>query len=212
MSLFLLTLTFCNGQQKDSYELQRLSMVQNQIADRGITNQNILKAFKKVPRHKFIPVDYISDAYDDHPLPIGYQQTISQPYVVAYMTDAVKASKGKKGLEIGTGSGYQAAILAELIDSVYTIEIVPELAKRSSELLGELGYKNIKVKQGDGYKGWSQHAPFDLIIVQLNEGGLLVIPVGEQDAVQQLILLEKKNGKVDKKVLSYVRFVPFTRE
>ncbi len=225
MPFFLFTLVQCNGQEGDRFLDQRNSMVQHQIVDRGINGQELVNAFLKVPRHRFVPAEYQNEAYDDHPLPIGFDQTISQPYVVAYMTDLVGASKGKRGLEIGTGSGYQAAILAELIDSVYTIEIVPELAKRSALLLSELGYNNILVKQGDGYKGWPEHAPFDLIIVtaacdqipqplvdQLAEGGKLIMPLGEPNSVQQLVLIERNYGKIQKKKLSYVRFVPLIRE
>ena len=179
---------------------------------------------RKVKRHLFVPEEYKSQAYNDYPLPIGYGQTISQPYIVAYMTETVIPKKNKTALEIGTGSGYQAAVLAEIVDSVYTIEIVPELADESAARLKMLGYSNIKVKSGDGYNGWSEHAPFDIILVtaaaeeipkplinQLAENGRLVIPVGETGSVQELILLVKKKGKIEKKRLTFVRFVPFKR-
>lgn len=210
--------------QTDKYISLRESMVKVQLMDRGITDMATLNAMRKVPRHLFVPPNYANDAYDDNPLPIGYGQTISQPYVVAYMTEVSRPSPKKKTLEIGTGSGYQAAILAELVDTVFTIEIVPELAKESYELFKKLGYKNIVAKYGDGYKGWPEHAPFDIIIVtaapeeiprplidQLAENGRMVIPVGPPAAVQELILMTKKNGKVNQKRLSFVRFVPFKR-
>ena len=192
--------------------------------DRGISDRATLNSMRKVPRHLFVPQNSINDAYDDSPLPIGYGQTISQPYIVAYMTEVSRPSPKKKVLEIGTGSGYQAAILAEIVDTVYTIEIVPELAKEAAETLKKLGYKNIVAKYGDGYKGWPEHAPFDIIIVtaaaeiipeplidQLAENGRLLIPVGSPASVQELILLTKKNGKIESKRLEYVRFVPFKR-
>lgn len=213
---------FC--QNKDAYESVRNSMVDDQIAGRGISDQATLKAMRKVPRHLFVPASSVKEAYSDRPLPIGYSQTISQPFVVAYMTELVKPAKGKKALEIGTGSGYQAAILAEIVDTVYTIEIVPELAKEAAVRLKILGYKNIVAKYGDGYKGWPGHAPFDIIIVtaaadhipqplkdQLAEGGRLVMPVGNPATVQELILLTKKKGKITEQRLEQVFFVPLKR-
>jgi protein-L-isoaspartate(D-aspartate) O-methyltransferase len=210
--------------QGDLYLSARNDMVKNQISDRGIRNTELLKAMKKVPRHLFVPAAYQKEAYNDYPLPIGYEQTISQPYIVAYMTELVNPDKRKKALEIGTGSGYQAAVLAELSDSVYSIEIIPELATESDKRLRKLGYKNIQVKYGDGYLGWKERAPFDCIIVtaaakeipqplieQLAENGRLVIPVGEAFSIQDLVLVVKKNGKVVKKNLVPVRFVPFKR-
>lgn len=210
--------------QTDRYEAARLRMVRVQIEDRGVTDPGVLRAMRKVPRHLFIPQEYSGQAYEDYPLPIGYNQTISQPYIVAYMTEVVKPSIKKKALEIGTGSGYQAAVLAEIVNQVYSIEIVPELALESYERLKKLGYRNITVKYGDGYQGWPEHAPFEIIIVtaaadqipaplvdQLAENGRLVIPVGEPMAVQELIQIEKKNGKIIKSRLTSVRFVPFKR-
>ena len=210
--------------QADRYYRERLDMVKHQISDRGIGDREVLKAMRKVPRHLFVPAEYQNEAYNDNPLPIGYGQTISQPYIVAYMTEVSRPEKKKKALEIGTGSGYQAAILADIVDSVYTIEIVPELAAESKARLKTLGYNNVIVRAGDGYNGWAQHAPFDIIIVtaaisevpkplsdQLAENGRMVIPVGEQGSVQELILLIKKNGKIEKKQLLPVRFVPFKR-
>jgi len=213
---------FC--QAGDQYESVRNRMVNDQISGRGISDQATLRAMRKVPRHLFVPASYAKDAYSDRPLPIGYRQTISQPFVVAYMTELVKPAKGKKALEIGTGSGYQAAVLAEIVDTVYTIEIVPELAKEAAARLNILGYKNIVAKYGDGYKGWSEHGPFDIIIVtaasdhipqalkdQLAEGGRLVMPVGNPATVQELILLTKKKGKITKQRLETVWFVPLKR-
>jgi len=213
---------FC--QNRDGYESVRNSMVDDQIAARGISDQATLKAMRKVPRHLFVPPSYIKEAYSDRPLPIGYSQTISQPFVVAYMTELVKPAKGKKALEIGTGSGYQAAILAEIVDTVYTIEIVPELAKEAAARLKKLGYQNIAAKYGDGYKGWPEHGPFDIIIVtaaadhipqplkdQLADGGRLVMPVGNPATVQELILLTKRNGKISEQRLETVWFVPLKR-
>jgi protein-L-isoaspartate(D-aspartate) O-methyltransferase len=211
-------------QQDDRFASAREKMVKEQIVSRGVTDQPTLRAMQKVPRHLFVPEEYRNEAYNDNPLPIGYGQTISQPYIVAYMTEVSKPTPEKKVLEIGTGSGYQAAILAEIVNYVYTIEIVPELARESSERLKKLGYTNITCKFGDGYKGWPEHAPFDIIVVtaapeqipqplidQLAENGRLVIPVGAASAVQELILIEKKNGNIEKKRLTFVRFVPFRR-
>jgi protein-L-isoaspartate(D-aspartate) O-methyltransferase len=211
--------------QVDKFVSLREKMVKEQIISRGITDKATLNAMRKVPRHLFVPEDIINEAYRDSPLPIGYNQTISQPYIVAYMTEVAKPDKKKKVLEIGTGSGYQAAILAEIVDTVYTIEIVPELAKESSELLKNLGYDNVIVKYGDGYKGWPEHAPFDIIIVtaapkqipeplkeQLAENGRMVIPVGPPGGIQELLLLVKKNNELKRSRLSFVRFVPFTRD
>ncbi len=210
--------------QTTSHDKAREKMVKEQILARGISDKAVIAAMRKVPRHLFVPAEYMSDAYEDSPLPIGYGQTISQPYIVALMTEAVKAGKGKRILEIGTGSGYQAAILAEIGDTVYTIEIVPELAKQSAALFRETGYTNIISKYGDGYQGWSQYAPFDIIVVtaapreiprplidQLSDNGRMVIPVGPPAAVQELILVEKTNGVIVQSRISFVRFVPFRR-
>jgi protein-L-isoaspartate(D-aspartate) O-methyltransferase len=210
--------------QDDKYVSARNSMVKIQLTDRGITDGATIKAMKKVPRHLFVPKDQENNAYGDFPLPIGYGQTISQPYIVAYMTEIVRPTEKKKALEIGTGSGYQAAVLAEIVRKVYTIEIITELAKESASRFDKLGYRNIIQKSGDGYAGWPENAPFDIIIVtaaakeipkplidQLAENGRLVIPVGEPGAVQELILLIKKNGKIERSRLASVRFVPFRR-
>ena len=210
--------------QNDKYTALRERMVKEQIVDRGISDKATLNAMRKVPRHLFVPEDIRNEAYDDNPLPIGYGQTISQPYIVAYMTEVSVPGPKKRVLEVGTGSGYQAAILAEITETVYTIEIVPELAKEASARFISLGYKNIVAKYGDGYQGWPEHSPFDIIVVtaaaekipqplldQLAENGRLVIPVGGPYDVQELILAVKKNGKIETKRLTFVRFVPFKR-
>jgi protein-L-isoaspartate(D-aspartate) O-methyltransferase len=214
-----------NNTQTDKYASIRHKMVSSQIESRGISDPSVLQAMRKVPRHLFVSPEYGDDAYGDFPLPISHGQTISQPYIVAYMTEILLPSKNKKVLEIGTGSGYQAAVLAEIADSVFTIEIVDELAREASSTLKKLGYKNIYVRSGDGYNGWPEHAPFDIIIVtaaadqipaplidQLADGGRLVIPVGKPGNVQELKLVTKKKGKVETERLIFVRFVPFKRK
>lgn len=218
----LLFLIFC---QTDTYKSQREKMVETQIAQRGIRDKLVLDAMKKVPRHLLVPEKIRSYAYSDMPLPIGEGQTISQPYMVALMTELTKPNKEMKVLEIGTGSGYQAAVLAEIVKDVYTIEIFEALGLRASRDLKSLGYENIHVRIGDGYKGWPEEAPFDAIIVtaapseipqplidQLAEGGRMIIPVGEEEKVQQLILGEKIKGKFKTRFISSVRFVPFLRD
>jgi protein-L-isoaspartate(D-aspartate) O-methyltransferase len=222
--LFTLMITGMAIPQADKFTSAREKMVDDQIADRGIKDPEVLRAMRKVQRHLFIPEEYRNDAYNDYPLPIGYGQTISQPYIVAYMTEAVKPTSKKKVLEIGTGSGYQAAVLAEIVKEVFTIEIVPELAKESAARLKKMDYSNISCKSGDGYQGWPDFAPFDIIIVtaaaeevpvplidQLAENGRLIIPVGKASAVQELQMLTKRNGKIETKRLTLVRFVPFKR-
>lgn len=217
--LILLTQT-----DNDEFKKQRERMVNLQIKARGVFDEKVLNAMRKVQRHLFVPKNRISEAYEDGPLPIGYGQTISQPFIVAYMTELINPSKCKKVLEIGTGSGYHAAVLAEIVDSVFTIEIITELYKEAKDRLEKLGYKNIKVKNADGYYGWKEYAPFDAIIVtaaaefvpppligQLKEGGKIVIPIGSPFATQTLVLIEKKDGKVYSKNLIPVRFVPFLR-
>ncbi|MFC1743316.1 protein-L-isoaspartate(D-aspartate) O-methyltransferase [Candidatus Riflebacteria bacterium] len=200
-------------------------MVRDQIKSRGVKDPAVLTAMCKVKRHLFVPTPLVPFAYGDRPLSIGYDQTISQPFIVAYMTELLKLKEGDRVLEIGTGSGYQAAILAEICHRgyVYTIEIVKPLADRSKELLKSLGYKNIEVKAGDGFVGWKEHAPFDAIIVtcapesippplleQLAEGGRLVIPLGAQWQAQVLQLVTKEKGKLIYKDVEWVRFVPMT--
>lgn len=209
---------------QDTFEKKREHMVRYQIEERGIKDINVLKAMRKVERHFFVPVDVKTHAYEDRPLPIGYGQTISQPYIVAFMTEILNLKEQDKVLEIGTGSGYQAAILAEICDSVFTIEVVPELGNRAKSMLKVLGYDGVIVKIGDGYQGWEEYQPFDAIIVtcapthipeklteQLREGGRMIIPVGER-YVQELILLEKRNGKLRRKHVLPVLFVPMVDE
>ena len=222
ISLILLFFIFFSGD--DTYKSQRERMVKNQIESRGIRNKETLRALRTVKRHLFVPESLIENAYEDRPLPIGYGQTISQPYIVAYMTEIIKPEKEHKVLEIGTGSGYQAAVLAEIVDQVYTIEIITELSTAAKERLKKLNYRNVEVMNADGYYGWKKHAPFDAIVVtaaaeyvppplieQLKEGGRMVIPVGSPFLVQTLILVKKENGKVLTESLLPVRFVPFKR-
>jgi len=210
--------------QVDRFKELRENMVRTQIVSRGVTDKAVIEAMRKVERHLFVPEVYIQQAYGDHPLPIGYGQTISQPYIVAFMTEILKLDKSSKVLEVGTGSGYQAAILAEICDSVYTVEIVQELGNRAKQLFEELGYSNIKVKIGDGYEGWAKYSPYDAIIVtcapthvpepledQLKEGGRMIIPVGER-YIQELVLLTKKNDTLRHSSVLDVRFVPMVDE
>jgi protein-L-isoaspartate(D-aspartate) O-methyltransferase len=225
MIILGLLITGRSFSQPDKYYTARMNMVKTQIIDRGISDSKTIESLRKVPRHCFVPQEYEKDAYGDYPLPIGYGQTISQPYIVAFMTESVKPDLKKKALEIGTGSGYQAAVLAEIADTVFTIEIVSELAKSSEALFKKLGYRNIIGKSGDGYNGWIEHAPFDIVIVtaaidkipeplidQLAEGGRMIIPVGSQYGSQELKLLVKRNGKIKVTTLLPVRFVPFKRQ
>lgn len=200
-------------------------MVRQQIRNRGINHKLTLKAMQTVDRHRFVPAGQQMRAYDDGPIPIGYGQTISQPYIVAYMTQLSDPEPGDKVLEVGAGSGYQAAILGEIVEQVYTIEIIPELGERARKLLKELGYDNIEVITGDGYFGHEQHAPYDAIVVtaaaeyipppliaQLKDGGKMIIPVGSPFMVQNLMLVEKKGEQITTTSLMPVRFVPFTRK
>lgn len=201
---------------------QRAEMVESQIRSRGITHRSTLQAMNTVPRHLYVPTAQQRYAYDDRPLPIGWGQTISQPYIVAYMTEMIQPLSTFRVLEIGTGSGYQAAVLAEIVDQVFTIEIVEPLGLQAKELL-EKNYRNVYVKIADGYHGWEENGPYDAIIVtaaaeyippplieQLKEGGRMIIPVGSPFRVQQLMLLEKKDGRISSRSLMPVRFVPFT--
>jgi len=223
-----LCVTPAAGEEKEDsggqFETLRKLMVEHQIKARGVTDSRVLAALQKVERHRFVPETYRDQAYDDHPLPIGEGQTISQPYIVGLMTSLVNPDSSKTVLEIGTGSGYQAAVLAETCKFVYTIEVIPSLGKNADRLLKDLGYMNIKVKIGDGYKGWKEFAPFDAIVVtcapshvpdplknQLNEGGKMVIPVGER-FIQYLKVLTKKRGKVVEDSIIPVRFVPMMNE
>jgi len=208
---------------EDGEVKSREAMVRNQLVAGGIRNPEVLQAMVEVPRHEFIPASLRPYAYADGPLPIGHGQTISQPFIVAYMTQALELSREDTVLEVGTGSGYQAAILGKVAKEVYTIEIVPPLAESAKAILSKLGFENVHVRLGDGYLGWPEKAPFDAIIVtcapdhvpeplisQLKEGGRLVIPVGEAGGVQHLVLLRKKNGQISKAKMLDVRFVPMT--
>jgi len=203
----------------------RLRMVEDQILARGVQDTATLRAMRAVPRHLFVPDQLAHRAYEDTPLPIGQGQTISQPYIVALMTELINPHPGQRVLEVGTGSGYQAAVLAKIVDSVFTIEILRDLARSASERLRDLGYGNVSVRQGDGYLGWPERAPFDAILVtaaaeeipgplvdQLKDGGLMVIPVGPPEMVQALTLVKKQGNNVVTRSLVPVRFVPLTRE
>jgi protein-L-isoaspartate(D-aspartate) O-methyltransferase len=212
------------GATEEPFAVQRRRMVEEQIKRRGVTDAAVLAAMQKVPRHLFVPVEERAEAYGDHPLPIGLGQTISQPYIVALMASLVEPGKGERVLEIGTGSGYQAAVLSELAREVYSIEIVAELGLRARRTLEELGYDNVEVRIGDGFQGWPDRAPFDAIVVtaapprvpepllsQLKTGGKLVVPVG--DLVQTLVVYSKRrDGGFDRKEIIPVRFVPMTGE
>lgn len=208
------------------YAMERQRMVQEQLEapGRGITNARVLEAMQKVPRHEFVSEDYRDEAYDDHPLPIGYGQTISQPFIVAFMTEQLDPQPTDRVLEIGTGSGYQAAVLAGLVKEVYTIEIIEPLAERAAADLARLSYTNVHARAGDGYAGWPEAAPFDAVIVtcapeavpqplvdQLKEGGRMIVPVGS-NWDQELVLLTKSGGELRRKSVLPVRFVPMTGE
>ncbi len=210
------------AQSEQEMNDQRERMVDRQIEKRGIENPRVLQALRDVKRHLFVPPDEVSEAYEDHPLPIGHGQTISQPYIVALMTESIDPQPTDRVLEIGTGSGYQAAVLSKLVARVYTIEIVDALGRDAKKRLADLGYDNVSVRVGDGYKGWPEEAPFDAIVVtaappeipqalvdQLADGGCMVVPVGT--AFQELLLIEKKKGEVTKRVITAVRFVPMVK-
>lgn len=210
-------------QGHDAWSEAREAMVARQIEARGIRSPAVLAAMRKVARHLFVPPDLAGDAYHDTPLPIGYGQTISQPYIVAYMSEALDVDRSHRVLEIGTGSGYQAAVLGELAGRVYTIEIVPELGERATRTLEALGYANVEVRVGDGYLGWPEQAPFDRIMVtaapdhvpqplidQLAVGGRLVVPVGR--GVQEMTIVTKHADRVVTETTIPVRFVPLTRK
>jgi protein-L-isoaspartate(D-aspartate) O-methyltransferase len=211
------------GFQSEATQSQRREeMVQSQIAARGIQDRAVLAAVRKVPRHRFVPPLLQARAYDDGPLPIGAGQTISQPFIVAWMTELIQPKPGMRVLEIGTGSGYQAAVLAECVAEVDTIEVIPELGHRAEAVLRELGYRNVQVRVGDGYGGWPERAPFDAILLtaapprdipkplldQLKIGGKLVAPVGRD--VQHLVRITRTETGWKREVLDLVRFVPMT--
>jgi protein-L-isoaspartate(D-aspartate) O-methyltransferase len=211
------------AQATDPYVQAREQMVREQVAPRGIADPRVLAAMRKVPRHELVPERYRDYAYADHPLPIGKSQTISQPYIVAYMTEKLELQGDEKVLEVGTGSGYQAAVLSELCAEVYSVEIVPSLARRAATDLERLGYENVHVVEGDGYRGLPDQAPFDAIIVtaapehipqplidQLKVGGRMVLPVG--DYYQELVLVTRDAEGVHETRMIGVRFVPMTGE
>jgi protein-L-isoaspartate(D-aspartate) O-methyltransferase len=213
------------SQEEEDFQARREKMVQQQLKGRGIRDAAVLKAMATVKRHLFVPASQTDDAYADRPLPIGYGQTISQPYMVAYMTEVIRPAPAATVLEVGTGSGYQAAVLAGIVRQVYTIEIVPDLGLAAGQRLKNLGYRNVRVKVADGYYGWQENAPFDAIVVtaaaeyvppplleQLKEGGRMIIPVGSPFMTQMLMLVEKKKGKAVTRSLMPVVFVPFTRQ
>jgi protein-L-isoaspartate(D-aspartate) O-methyltransferase len=224
--LVALTALFCRPAPRaddTARTREREQMVAQQIAARGVRDEHTLDAMRKVPRHLFVPPEVASQAYADHPLPIGHGQTISQPYIVAFMTEALDLDKGDTVLEVGTGSGYQAAVLAEIASRVYTIEIVEPLAEEAGARLKDLGYDNVEVRAGDGYQGWPEAAPFDAIMVtaaapripeplkeQLTDGGRLILPVG--DEWQELVVVTRRGDRFEPKRVLPVRFVPMTGE
>jgi protein-L-isoaspartate(D-aspartate) O-methyltransferase len=221
---FLLLTASSTSEDDNNIDVEkRWDMIEKQIISRGIQDPRLIQAMIKIPRHKFVPADLREYAYGDNPIPIGMDQTISQPYIVALMTELLKLKEGEKVLEVGTGSGYQTAILAEMGCEVFTIEIVESLVEKAKQVLESLGYKKIHYKSGDGYSGWPEHAPFDAIIVtaapdhipqplieQLKVNGRMVIPVGDQ--YQELILIKKREKGVEMKTVTPVRFVPMTGE
>ena len=222
MTLMVLSCAETTTQQGDA-ELTRARerMVSTQIAARDVRDARTLAALRKVPRHLFVPTPLVGQAYDDHPLPIGGGQTISQPYIVAFMTEALGLEGGEKVLEIGTGSGYQAAVLAEIAARVFTIEIVAPLAEQARQRLADLGYTNVSVRSGDGYAGCPEEAPFDAIMItaaapripeplkeQLRDGGRMILPVGED--YQELVVVRRNGARFDQERVLPVRFVPMT--
>lgn len=213
------------NQDFDEFFDERKYMVENHMRARDIYDERVLNVMEKVPRHRFVPENLVANAYDDRPLPIGYGQTISQPYIVALMTQELNVTKKDKALEIGTGSAYQAAVLAELVKEVYTIEIVEPLAKSAEQKLAREDYKNVQVKNADGYFGWEEKAPFDSIIItaavnhippplieQLKEGGRLIIPLGSTREFQTLTLVTKRGNDLETRFITGVVFVPLTGE
>ncbi|MBZ5584259.1 MAG: protein-L-isoaspartate(D-aspartate) O-methyltransferase [Acidobacteriia bacterium] len=210
---------------QDAWSAARQRMVRDQIEDRGVRNPDVLRVMRATPRHLFVPASVRDFAYEDHPVPIGHGATISQPYIVALMTELLQPARHHRALEIGTGSGYQAAVLAQLVKHVYTIEIVPELAASAAESLRRAGHANVTVRRGDGYKGWPEEAPFDRIILtaappgippalvaQLSNGGRLVAPVGSTWN-QRLVVIDKgADGRIHRRTESAVIFVPMVRE
>ena len=211
------------SEQFDKYAKLREDMIKNQLKNRDINDDKVLEVMNNIERHKFVPPYLIDQAYNDNPLPIGYGQTISQPYIVALMTQSLGLKENNKVLEIGTGSGYQAAVLAEIVKEVYTIEIVKELSNSAENRLNNLGYKNVRVKNADGYFGWEEQAPFDAIIItaaanhipppllkQLKDKGKLIIPLGSTLSFQTLTIVTKKGDELETEFITGVRFVPLT--
>ena len=223
--LFCVALAAARLPAQDPFAAERERMVRTQIQERDVRNPAVLRVMRLVPRHLFIPEAVRAQAYEDHPVPVGYGQTISQPYIVGLMTELLEPRKDSKVLEIGTGSGYQAAVLSGLVQQLFSIEIVPELARSSAALLDKLGYRNVTVRWGDGYKGWPEQAPFDRIIVtaappelpkalldQLKPGGKLVAPVGSTVFGQDLIVVDKTpDGKLRRRSVIPVMFVPMVK-
>lgn len=222
--LIVLALWLYPSLQDKNFSRLREKMVKEQIEYRGVVDQETLSSMRKVQRHLFVPEKMVDYAYDDRPLPIGYGQTISQPYIVAYMTEIIKPHPDYNVLEIGTGSGYQAAVLSGIVKDVYSIEIIDSLGIQARNRLDKLNYKNVHVRLGDGYHGWKDNAPFDAIVVtaaaeyipppliaQLKENGRMIIPVGSPFMTQQLMLVEKKNGRIHTSSMMPVQFVPFKR-
>ncbi len=215
----------CRATEPTTFEKMREKMVETQLVERGIRNRRVLEAMRSVPRHEFVPQQLHNQAYYDSPLPIGHRQTISQPYIVAFMTEKLNPGAGDRVLEIGTGSGYQAAVLSRLVKEVYTIEIVEPLARSAAAALKRAGCENVFVRAGDGYRGWPEKAPFDAIIVtaapervpkplveQLKEGGRMVIPLGAEFQIQTLKVFTKQEGILVLESALPVRFVPMTGE
>lgn len=226
VAAFALATAGCGQAQPpgEDFAARRAAMVEQQIKARGISDPATLEAMRTVPRHEFVPAQLRAKVYEDYPLPIGHGQTISQPYIVAFMTETIRPQPGERILEVGAGSGYQAAILAHMGADVFTVEIVEPLAAMARENLERLGFKNARVLHGDGYRGWPEHAPFDAIIVtcapdrippdlvaQLRDGGRMIIPVGGGFS-QELVLLRKQGDRVEKETILPVRFVPMTGE
>jgi protein-L-isoaspartate(D-aspartate) O-methyltransferase len=224
VSMVLLTCSYQRSEE-DPYLAARQRMITEDIQRRGIDDRRVLQAMLKVERHLFVPESYRPMAYADRPLPIGEGQTISQPYIVALMTYHLHLTPEDRILEIGTGSGYQAAVLAELAKEVYSLEIIEQLARTAQERLQALGYKNVWVKRGDGFYGWPEHAPYDAIMItcatptiperlvgQLKEGGRMIVPLGNEPFIQSLTLITKRAGKIERQPLEDVVFVPMTGE
>ncbi len=229
LALVLVTVSWKSGpataqpSDQEDFVRRRETMVTRQIERRGIDDPGVLTAMRTVPRHRFVPEGELRQAYTDSPLPIGYGQTISQPFIVAYMCLVARLDSTSRVLEVGTGSGYHASVLAQIADTVYTMEIVPQLADRARGAITALGYDNIVTRTADGYYGWPDSAPFDAIVVtaapehipppliqQLAEGGRMIIPVGHPFLTQYLVLVEKRDGQVRSRQLMPVRFVPLT--